>query len=55
MISTGTNAVTSTVSLGGTPRGLAITPDGAFIYVAKERWLIAAAITLTLGTRLPGE
>jgi len=36
VIDTATNTVTDTVTVGDTPRGMGITPDGAYVYVTNE-------------------
>ena len=36
MISTATNTVTATVTVGSNPWGVAVTPNGAYAYVTNE-------------------
>ena len=36
VISTATNTVTATVTVGNTPYGVAVTPNGAYAYVTNE-------------------
>ena len=36
IISTSTNSVTSTINVGVSPQGLALTPDGDYLYVANH-------------------
>jgi YVTN family beta-propeller protein len=45
VIDTSTNAVVATVPVGRLPSDLAITPDGAFIYVANQTNVEGIAIT----------
>src|SRR5438105_15446977 len=35
VIDTASNTVTATVTVGGSPNGVAVTPDGAHVYVAN--------------------
>ena len=37
MISTATNTVTATVTVGSFPLGVAVTPNGAYVYVTNQR------------------
>ena len=36
VINTATNTISTTIAVSGNPEGIAITPDGAFTYVASE-------------------
>src|SRR5918993_1225982 len=47
VIDTATNTVTTTVSVGAGPRGVAITPGGAFAYVANLSGTVSVIDTAT--------
>src|SRR5215217_2673098 len=56
VIDTATQAVVATVPVGGFPRGLAVTPNGAFVYVANlndNSVSVISAATSTVTATVP--
>ena len=48
VISTATNTVTATITVGGNPNhGVAITPDGKYVYVTNDDGAVAVISTAT--------
>ena len=54
VISTATNAPGPIVNVGASPRGIAVTPDGAFAYVANQGDSTVSVIRTFDNTVLPG-
>src|SRR5262245_9876713 len=50
VINTATNTVVATIPVGTTPWGVAITPDGAFAYVANQSSGTASVINTATNT-----
>jgi YVTN family beta-propeller protein len=50
VIDTGTNEVTSTISVGNLPRGIAISPDGGTLYVSNAQDGTVSVIATATGT-----